>query len=594
MKATDPHCPHLTLCRVGRIATLVLAVFLEPIHAAGPAGAAADDSAQAMLANFRRVQPPAAEEVTAAAAAAESFLTHAYAGRADEVLKLLEPPVGEPRDAGVMADGVKDFAQRHGSLQSLVLLRGRSLTADPANLTGVAGPHGAEPGSLWLFYLCTTDHGLQRACLCLGQVKSGKSQGWKVVSAGAVPLENDDWTVSEMSVNAGFAVAQRACGAAAREWEPLWDAARLEAGLLGTNVPPLPPLPPLPPWSGKPASDLAAAKTWLMSTLPGAVRKSLPEASHIYVSDALGAAVIQVRHAAGAGEAKSLLNWMQADGSQVVEPWMHAALRSKLSVAGFNHLMLCHASRFSSGSNGFEDDPLSVAIEYCKGYRMFPLSGAVTAKTFGGSLDTVVATVLERARKAPGWETDVTLEGLQRDAHLIISGDAAHITYKAAGSGTTQLIVIGSDTWLREAADKNWRKNSGSLHERIFQAVTKHILDAEAGRRHWYIAGFGDSQGDPSMGKVLPNGWGVIKMRGDNPVFGEYHLACKSHRPSVNTRSDLSYHLTIDAAGAWRLCGFALNVIPAGDGDILAHVRSGNMSRLDVKPEINAPAGPAR
>jgi hypothetical protein len=554
-------------------AGLVLTV-AGPLSLAGP-----------LVDQFRRTSPPTSAQITTAAEVAESFLTHAFAGRAAEALALMPPP-DKDADLTVIPDAIWEFAKRHGALKSTLLLRGRSLAVYPEYLQGEENSANVDLAQLWLFYLCTTEKGPHRACLHLRQAKTDTTKVWKVVAAGSVPLEKDGWTVWEMSINAGFAVGRRAGGDAAQEWEPLFAAAREQAKLLGVSMP------PLPSWSGKPATDLAAAEAWLMKTLPDALQAVLPADGQSAAREALLAAAIQVRHAAGHGEAQALLDWLNGDDSPEVEPWIFTAVLSDLSATGFGHLLLCHASRYAAFGIGFADDPLFVAIEYTKGTGS-PLVGNVTTKTFGASLDTLVAAALNQVRKAPAWEVDVELTSSVLDGRvqMIWSGDSASITCRDAEGETTRVIIIGADTWSRAGEKGNWRKNSGSFQDRIFQTLTKKIFDAEAGGRHWFVNGQTATIGDPSWGKVAPDGRGVISNQGDNRIFGEYWMACKPRGPG--TYLEPGYALTTTAAGTWRLCGFDLH-FEMDQGRPHAMARSLGMTPLDKKPEIKEPSIPGR
>lgn len=557
-----------------RTISVALTLSIAPIDSAEPSVDTVEDPAKAILTKLRRTPPPTSAQVTMAAEVAESFLTHAFAGRAAEAMALMPPP-DKDADLEVIPDAIRDFAKRHDSLKSALLLRGRSLAVHPEDPLGEENPSDVDLAQLWLFYLCTTEKGSHRAFLHLRQAKAGTTKVWKVVEAGSAPLEKDDWTVWEMSINAGFAVARRASGDAAQEWEPLVTAAQEQAKLLGVSMP------PLPSWSGKSATDLAAAKSWLMITFPDALKAALPADGQSAARDALLAPIVQVRHAAGAGEAKALLDWLNGDDSPEVESWVFTALRSDLSATGFGHLMLCHASRHAAYGNGFADDPLFVAITGTG----FPLVGHETNKTFGASLDTVVTAALDQVRKVPGWEVDMELtsSALMGRVLMIWSGDNASFTCSDAEGETTRVIIIGTDTWSRAGEKGNWRKNSGSLQDRIFQTLTKKIFDAEAGKRHWFISGQTATIGDPSWGKVAPNGFGVIGKQGDDRIFGTYMMARKPRGPA--NYLEPGYSLTTTAAGTWRLCGFDLH-FDMDEGRTFATARSLSMTPLDKKPEI--------
>ncbi len=573
---TTRNCHLFDIRDLFRTISLALTLSITPIDSAEPSVDTVEDPAKAILKEFRRTPPPTSAQVTSAAEVAESFLTHAFAGRAAEAMALMPSP-DKDADPEVIPDAIRDFAKRHGSLKSALLLRGRSLAVHPEDPLGEENPSDVDLAQLWLFYLCTTEKGSHRAFLHLRQAKAGTTKVWKVVEAGSVPLEKDDWTVWEMSINAGFAVARRASGDAAQEWEPLFAAACEQAKLLGVSMP------PLPSWSGKPAMDLAAAKSWLMKTFPDALKAVLPADGQSAARDSLLAPIVQVRHAAGPGEAEALLNWLNGDDSPEVESWVFTAVQSDLSATGFGHLMLCHASRYAAYGLGFADDPLFGAID----------GSGLPLKTFGASLDTVVAAGLNQARKVPGWEVDMELtsSALMGQVHMIWSGDNASFTCSDAEGETTRVIIIGTDTWSRAGEKGNWRKNSGSLQDRIFQTLTKKIFDAEAGRRHWFISGQTATIGDPSWGKVAPNGFGVIGKQGDDRIFGEYWMARKPRGPRIY--GERGYSLTTTAAGTWRLCGFDLH-FDMDEGRTHTTARSLGMTPLDKKPEIKEPSIPVR
>jgi hypothetical protein len=398
-------------------------------------------------------------------------------------------------------------------------------------------------------------------------------------------VDADGWNAWEMAVNVGFAEALRTQGAANDEWQALLAAARRELKYFKAT------LPPRPAGSGENEPDLPAIIKWLATTLPEAMQVAVPSGIGVDMEKALEPALLNLCRASRAAETAKMLADLKQEDLAAGEPWMIPALKSDLDADTFHRLMLCHASRFSTGPEGFEDDPLRSAIEAALGNNSFGADSGEKA-FFDNRASAALATALESARNAPGWLMRLEAIGddvCLLDADFTLSGKSGLASFKTAEDLSVHLVVIGADTWTSLDERATWRKNAGGKYERFFKTLIGMLLQPQWAEKNWLVHGMGAGYGSVDAPNVSPTGHGVIYMKDGKPVFGYHVLATRALKPEGQPEHE--FCVTKTATGAWRLCEFAhLTLHPAPDAATsITRVKATDMTQLGEKPEINAP-----
>lgn len=242
----------------------------DPAAPAKPAAPAAQPSM-----SIYGIHSVDARDLEAAAKIGETFLGHCSAGRAGEALALVEPSVIKDFTEAALTKAIATSSRQTGALKSVITLPRRALRL-PLNYEEAkisrqlrdSDTDDDDVSTMLICYLCEFENGLSRVSMRLRKADEKAGAGWHLLMYSRLPMDKPGWQVFELSANTGLAVALRAHGRPAAEWDPLIQAGQQLAKLLKVTIPALPAV------SAEEAADRKAARTWLTTDFPNALRKA--------------------------------------------------------------------------------------------------------------------------------------------------------------------------------------------------------------------------------------------------------------------------------------------------------------------------------